>query len=530
LQFVSPWVADRLLMTATLLGFAVSLVWLRWKVRGGEAMLGSCLLAALVSINYLWLMGFTSFLLGSCLFPITLGVWWSGRDRPGLVRPAAIMVLLLFGYFCHLVSLGLTVLGLVVLALAAPSQAATDSPAIRRLGRLGRTAISFLPLIPLGFLYVQMSRRGGPMHPSWENLADPFSSSAWASRLTWVDPLTVAMKDVLPFTGRVRGIFAVFAPIVWLSLAGLCWWAARLTAGSRRDMAADQPALKLQSERLRHEDREGRRDQGIWLALAALLMLVGLIGPDSLGEGHGEYLPQRLVLLGLAALVPAFDVKLTNVWGRLAAACLFLALVLQTLILWDYALYSQRTAGQIIQSRDLIGNGKRVGTLLVQIAGRFRVNSLLHADNWLGVGTGNIVWNNYETRHYYFPVQFRAGIERPDSTDLEWLAIHDDPREAQARAMLWKALLAKHSRSIDVVVVWRENPAFAAITEEWFELASRFGDVSIYKRRGGSGGDPTATQPATVSLSSASSARRDKPRQAPARSLWDGHVREQPQR
>jgi hypothetical protein len=46
--------------------------------------------------------------------------------------------------------------------------------------------------------------------------------------------------------------------------------------------------------------------------------------------------------------------------------------------------------------------------------------------SWLvyGLGTGNIIWNNYETRHYYFPVQFRAGLDRPDSGDLERQSVH----------------------------------------------------------------------------------------------------------
>ena len=99
LRFVSPWTADRLMMSATLLGFALALVWLRWRVRGGQGMLGPCLLAAILSANFLWLMGFTSFLLGSCLFPITLGIWWTGRDRAGYVRPAVIMLLLLTQLF-----------------------------------------------------------------------------------------------------------------------------------------------------------------------------------------------------------------------------------------------------------------------------------------------------------------------------------------------------------------------------------------------------------------------------------------------
>ena len=485
LRFVSPWAADRLMMSATLLGFAWALVWLRWRVRGGQGMLGPCLLAALLSANFLWLMGFTSFLLGACFFPITLGVWWTGRDRAGYVRPAVIMLLLLMNYFCHLVSLGLTALGLALLALLAPSQTVAGFGLANRLRRLGRTAMVFLPVVPLGFLYLQMSRRGGPMHPTWENLSSAYSLSAWGARLGWVDPLTVAIKVGLPFTSRFAAIFFVFAPVVWLSAAGFFWWAGRLSAGSGRESGPPSAARGGQASRSQRDEETEKRDQGVWILLASLLIVAGVIGPDSLGPGHGEYLPQRLILLGLAALVPALDIKLANKWGRLTAVSLGVALLLQTLILWDYALYSQRTAGQIIQTKNQVGRGKRIATLLLDTRSRFRVDPLRHADNWLGVGTGNIVWNNYETRYYYFPVQFRRGIDRPDSSDLEWLAIHDNPSDAPACAIVWKYLLAHHSGAIDTILVWRDNPTFSAITAQWFEEAASLGDVRIYKRREG---------------------------------------------
>ena len=248
----------------------------------------------------------------------------------------------------------------------------------------------------------------------------------------------MARKDALPFTNRVAAILSVLAPVVWLSAAGIFWWAGRLSAGSGRDLGNVATARGRQDTRSDHDDAPVNRGEGVWILLASLLLVAGVIGPDSLGPGHGEYLPHRLVLLGLAALLPAFDVRLTSNWGRLTAACLGVALLLQTLILWDYALDSNRTAGQIMQAKHLVGRGKRIATLLLDIRGRFRVNPLLHVDNWLGVGTGNIVWNNYETRYYYFPVQFRPGIDRPDSSDLEWLAIHDDPSDAPARAVVWK--------------------------------------------------------------------------------------------
>jgi hypothetical protein len=515
LKIVSPWVADRIMTSATLVGFAASIVWLRWKVRGGQAMLGPCLLAALLSMNYLWLMGFTGFLLGSCLFPITLGVWWSGRDRPGPVHFAQMMILIVLGYFCHLVSLGLTVVGLIILALLAPLPTEKSR---HRGSRLGRTVISFLPLVPLGLTYLRLSRQGGPMHPVWENLADPYSPSAWAARLGWVDPLTLAMKDVLPFTDQVHKLFSMFSPVIWLTVAGMCWWAGRLTVDAGRDMVAKRLSPQDGGEPARSRAFESRRNQGVWVTLAALMMLLGFVGPDSLGSGHGEYLPQRLELLGLVALVPAFDLNLANKWGRLAAACLLFAVVLQTLIIWDYALYSERTAGQIMRAGDLIGRGQRIATLLIRIRSRFRVNPVLHADSWLGVGTGNILWSNYETRHYYFPVQFRAGIDRPDSSDLEWLAIHGDPREASDRARLWRDLLREHSSTIDSIMVWQRDPALDAITNLRYRLAAGRADVRVYTRRGDPIHEASAAHRFAPSPSSASSARRDKPRREPVRS------------
>ena len=60
-------------------------------------------------------------------------------------------------------------------------------------------------------------------------------------------------------------------------------------------------------------ERGGR--QG-WLVLAALLLVGGIFGPDSFGPVHGEFLPQRVVLLGFVALVPIFDVDRSRWSGR----------------------------------------------------------------------------------------------------------------------------------------------------------------------------------------------------------------------
>ena len=203
------WVADRIMTSVTLVGFAAATLWLRWRVAGGRGMRVAALLAALLAMNFTWLLGFSSFVLGACLFPITLGVWWPHRDHPGAGRIAALSALLTLGYFCHLVSLGLTVLGLVVLSLSGSFADGSGRPWRHRLGRLAQTSASFIPLAVLGFFYLRISRQGGPMHPVWDNLSDPWSPQAWGARLGWVEPLTLAIKDGLPFTTRFGPAFTL---------------------------------------------------------------------------------------------------------------------------------------------------------------------------------------------------------------------------------------------------------------------------------------------------------------------------------
>ena len=97
---------------------------------------------------------------------------------------------------------------------------------------------------------------------------------------------------------------------------------------------------------------------------------------------------------------------------------------MQSLFVWDYGRESTRTAGRLLAASDAVGRGRREATVLIDILGRFRSNPVLHADCLLGVDTGNVIWADYETNYYYFPVQLRdpdvdaprraAGDPRPD--------------------------------------------------------------------------------------------------------------------
>jgi hypothetical protein len=462
------WLADRIMTSLTLAAFAAAVFWLRWRLAGVRGLGAAALLASLLAMNMMWLFGFASFALGACLFPITLGWWWSVRDQLSPRRIAVLAALLAIGYFCHLVSLGLTVLGLIVLAVMAPVPDGVETRWRARFARLVSTSAAFIPLLALGLCYVWIAQSRGKMEPIWRELSHPFLPKAWVARLEWADPLSLAIRDGVPLTDRYGPEYIIFAPVVWLGVAVILWWYGRITAKST--VRAD-------------------RDRSGWFALAVVMIIGGVAGPDSLGAAHGEFLPQRVVLLGLAALVPIFDVDLSRWSGRATVAALAVAVTLQSAIVWDYALYSDATAGQIIRAREAVGRGRRIATLLVSTRSRFRPNPLLHAEDWLGVDTGNVVWNNYETLHYYFPVRFRAEIDRPHPGDLEWVSIHEGPSEAGERRRAWEQILSEHAPSIDVVVHWKSDPALEAITTRWFDHVERQGDVRIFRKRRDAGGD-----------------------------------------
>jgi hypothetical protein len=315
-------------------------------------------------------------------------------------------------------------------------------------------------LIPLGLLYLSLTRRGGPMHPTWGHLSHPLSLRAWATQLSWADPISIAGRSVLPFGAAGTRGAGLLAPAAWLAAAlGLA-------------VAVSLPTWS----------RAGAERRG-WAVLAGLLIVGGLAGPDTLGPSHGQYLQQRIVLLGLVALVPALELDPRRWAIRVSVMALIVALVVQSLVVWDYALTAHHAAAPFWNARSRVGSGKRVASLLVAHPGRFRANPLLHADCLLGIDTGNIIWSNYETRFYYFPVQFLAGLNRPDALELEQISLQDDPRDADARARRWERLLQEHHAAIDVLVVSGRDPRLDAVTARWFLPVAQQGPLRILRHR-----------------------------------------------
>ena len=461
-QFLPPSLAGRAITVLTMVAVAASVVWFRWVVAGARGLWIASIFAALLALNVTWLLGFTSFLLGSALVPATLGVWWGGRSGFGPRRVAVLAVLLVLGYFCHPIGLGLAAAGLGILAVATPGP--------DRLRRGCWTAASLLPLVPLGLAYRSLTRSGGGLEPVWEHLSGRWTLGAWLAQAWWVDPVSLGAKSFRPFGATSSPMNGIFSPALWLALGVVILAAATWRRGP---------------------------DRRPWGMLAGLLLALGLFGPDTLGVKHGHYLPQRVALIGLMALIPWLDLDPARRASRWAAAALGMALALQSAFVWDYALECRNRVGPVLRVAPAVADGSRVGTLLVDIRGRFRSNPLLHADCLLGLAADAILWTNYETTHYYFPVKVRAGLDYPSASRFEQLAVLDHPADAERRATLWADLLREHGPAIDVVIEWGSDPTLDAALAPDYRPILVDGEARAWRRlpRNRGGGTPGTAVP-----------------------------------
>lgn len=409
---------ERALACLTLVGPALGVMALS-RGRPGAPWRG--LLAALLGLNFCWLLGFSGFLLGVAIGLFTVAFAMGPGGKVGPARAAGVAAAIIAGYFCHLVSLGLTVIALASRLALAPG------PDRRARWAWGLAGLAPLPL--LGLVYLSLMRSGGELAPEsslWGHWLQP---GAWVDQAGWADPFSLASKGAAPLRG-------LMAPVLWLGLGLLL-----LLPTIRRDFRASAG----------------------FLAASALFLATAMLGPDTLGPAHGHYLPQRFALFGLMLLVPGLAIPALGwkkgggweIWiGRAALGALLVAWAGQSISVWCYAALCRERVGGLYAAGDAIPPGSRVATYLAETGSAFRANPLWHADCTVGARGRHVIWANYETLYYYFPVHFRPGLDRPPAREFEELAKLDGPSQREERVRRWEGLLEGHAGEIDAVLVW----------------------------------------------------------------------------
>ena len=447
-------IADRTLLTLTSIGFAAAIVWLRWRVAGWQGMEIVAPLAIALSLSMLWLLGLYSFLLGAGLMIVTMGVWWSWRDEMTLKRALALAALLVLGYFTHLVSLGLTVLGIGVLAVA--------TPGVNR-GRVKWTVASLVPLAPLAVLYHRMMRTGGAVEIDWGGMDDLLSLRSWFNYARGVDFLQIRAEDAcLPFSGAQGCWYAYFGPARLVQLAFVVLLAGALVALWKG---------------------VGRERRG-WLILAIVLGCIGLFGPDSFGSAHGSILRERVLLVAVSAAIPALNLRHDSRVVRACGIVLMVAAVLQVLFVWEYALYSNRVVSDFMRAKPFVGSNQRIEVVQIDVERPFRANPLHNLSSALGIGTDNVVWNNYGPCLYYFPLRFADAEVGRRALSISDASIFRFKNYDEADHLAWyERQLSETRDQIDALVVVGSHPEVDRINARWYgpEPVFQSGSVRVFR-------------------------------------------------
>jgi hypothetical protein len=453
MSIVSPRAADRFLMMLTSIGFACSVLWLRWRVAGSESLPIIVPIILLLAVSHLWLLGLYSFLLGASLFSVTLGMWWIWRNKLSLARAVIVGGLLALGYLFHIVSTGVCVFALVVLAVATPG---TN---LRK--RVLWTAAAIVPSLILMIGFSALIKTSGGAAAQWIGLTDPLSVQSWIQYLQIPDFISISFKQTLgglalptdcPFVDQSAVRFALLWPTLW-AVGGLFGLGVSTLRG------------RATWARLTRSEYRG------WILVALFLFAAGFFGPGA--AGHGSILRERLLLLGIVTLVPLIKPQPRTSAARIGAICLIAGLVLQIAFVLDYARLSNRIAGAVMQVAPHLEKREKLTLLVPDPRTHYAVNPIPGIANQLGVSREAIVWNNYGPAYYYFPIRFQSDQvmgqwKRLDSLNQLLLA-GEVETAAKQNPEEWAAAFGAALEKTDVLVVWGEAPWFDALFERWYQ-------------------------------------------------------------
>ena len=372
LLFTSAFTTTKLMMSITYVGFVAAVAWLRWNTCGRDGLLLSVMFAAAIGFNFLWLIGFYNFLLGLIIAIFGVSLYFRWRERFFAWNAAVLSVLIVAAFLCHVVSFAI-----FGLALAAVAWLPFSKVSFRK---LALTAAAFIPVMPLVYLYRANTEAGGPMIPVWRHLADPLSPTAWVNQLRSVDSFVLISRSAFPFADVETPLFGVFAPIIYIAGAIL---------------------LLIVGSWLRHRRQEGSvMAEGSlpFLLLSGVLLLFSIFAPDDVqfSSSEGGLLRERLFLAGLAFAVPLVRLEgLRPVFSRVAIGLLAFVVMFQTLVVWEYAVRSDREAREFFAASSAIPEGASIAGVTIRPRGfRFAGSHLPSINNYNGIGRDVRLWDN----------------------------------------------------------------------------------------------------------------------------------------
>jgi len=400
-QMTPPRIAEKLLVTCYVLGFAFACRFFLAPWPGAATLAPLCLLFV---FNRCWFMGFYNYCLSLPLAFLILGICVRLPERPSPAALFALTGLFVLTYFTHLVGYAEAALGALVLVLLLPGS---------RWLRLLCLAAALLP--SAAFLIDYLTSTG--VHTS--SIAGSVGRAIRGSFSSWL--------GFVRFWSGLRNLNGdMFNPYeTWSAPIGTCWlltWGTLLFA-ELCSLPWPKPATASHV-----------RNRLPVIVLSVIMLVLYLSVPDDFGR-HGGFMKPRLglwlPLLWLASLKPP-----TFLWLRypVLLCCYALAAVHLAGTCSHFAAANRRLA-EYTAGIETFGRDHVMYVVQTTASPPGKANYLLHASNYYILDSGSTSLDNYEATTHYFPVRFRPGIPRGRGSVNEFNLY---PRRADVdRILMW---------------------------------------------------------------------------------------------
>lgn len=461
LQFFPAFTVTKIFVTLTYALFVAAAGWLRFQTAGRAGVKTSFLIGAATGFNWLWLIGFYNFTIGVIAFLFTLGLFFRWREKIGFPQAAVFSLLLIFVYLSHIISFVILSGSIFIIICFLP------------FSRLKRTLLwtlaAYLPILPLLFLYKSLSASGGGFSPVWRSLDDPYSTASWLYQIRVVDPFILISRRTLPFFSETSDFFIIFTPVLWLIAAYLC-----LASAAFHYYKRNPDYLKKYYP---------------FVVLFVGSILTAVFAPDDFRLTNGGVLRERFLICGLLFFIPLFRIEEFRRLKIIAQICLAFVVVFQTLALWDYALHTNKQAAEFLSASEALKTSSSTASVTIDDDKlKFHAFPVPQLNNYNGIGSNSIVWDNYEMGHYLFPVVTRNTSDRRFIHDLTGnnLFFLNSPGEKFAEKLsILDSSLESNNDKIDTIILWGADERVEAVLYKWFEPQPYFqnGKVRLLRHR-----------------------------------------------
>lgn len=431
--FLPPLAAEKVLLTAYVLVFVLSLVYFLRSV--GEKKLVFFPIAFLFLNNLLIHRGSYNFAFSFPLVFMALGYWWRRRDEP--LKPGFIVslnALLVLLYFCHIASQLLAIGSILLLGLVHYRRC------VRKTFRL---AACLIPAYLLPINYVQARQVG---HVSSLPL------TKLISQLLLIDPLTY--HDV-----RQRAVGAAVAVLLGVLVFRTAW----VRLGGLRQNHGQTPG---QSPGHLHFD-----EHDSFLLLSVAFTFLYLVMPLHMLGGGG--LSHRLNLFPYVAIVPWLD----PLPGRCLKHAVTVSCVILILIQLGITTYYQRILNHGLEEYtsgiSLVDENRTILPINTEHRGASaRVEVYRHAVGYYCAAKGAVNLANYEAGTDYFPLKYKPAL---------------NPYRTMGRlpSATGRMDLEAYPGSIDYIIVWSQRDRIRGMAwiERNYRLIHTQGRLRLYKHR-----------------------------------------------